>query len=268
LINFGKHPILGVLISAVDYDYVAGEVIEAARMRIPLTVSALAVHGVMTGYLDISQRRRLNALHLVVPDGQPVRWALRWLHGVRLPDRVYGPKLTLQVVDAAARAGMPVYFYGSTEQTLRLLTGNLQRVFPHLMIAGAEPSKFRRISQSEKGAVVQRIRSSGARLVFLGLGCPRQEVWAYEYRDCLQMPILAVGAAFSFHAGVLPQAPTRMQNLGLEWLYRLFQEPRRLWKRYLYLNPLYLSCVILEALGVTTVPVLVPNGMEAEESYG
>jgi N-acetylglucosaminyldiphosphoundecaprenol N-acetyl-beta-D-mannosaminyltransferase len=268
LIGLGKYPILGVRISAVDYDYAVSTIIEAAQKRTSLAVTALAVHGVVTGWLHSVQRRRFNGIDLVVPDGQPVRWALRWIHGVPLPDRVYGPELTLRVIEAAAKAGLPVYFYGSTVETIRLLVHNLKHAFPGLAIAGAMPSKFRKISKPEKLEILSRIRDSQARLVLVGLGCPRQEVWVYEYRDSLQMPVLAVGAAFSFLAGVLPQAPCWMQNAGLEWLYRLLQEPTRLWKRYILLNPMYLAGVFLEAFGILTIPVLFPNGSESEEFYG
>ena len=266
--NLGKYPILGVCISAVNYDYAVSTIIKTSQERTSLAVTALAVHGVMTGYLDAVQRRRLNGIDLVVPDGQPVRWALRWIHGISLPDRVYGPELTLRVVAAAARTGLPVYFFGSTNEILRLLIHNIKRAFPELVVAGAEPSKFRKITQAEKLEILSRIRDSGANIVFVGLGCPRQEVWVYEYRNELRMPILAVGAAFPFLAGVLPQAPRWMQNVGLEWLYRLIQEPTRLWKRYVLLNPIYLSGVFLQAFGILTAPALSPDGSECEEFYG
>jgi exopolysaccharide biosynthesis WecB/TagA/CpsF family protein len=267
MINKGAHPVLGVRVHAVDYAYATHRILQAADAARPLAVSALAVHGVMTGYRDETHRRRLNGLDLVVPDGQPVRWALRWLHGVRLDDRVYGPTLTLHVLRAAARRAVPVFFYGSTAGTLRRLRASLARRLPDLVIAGSEPSKFRRVTAAEKQEVVRRIRASGARMVFVGLGCPRQEAWAYEYRNALAMPLLAVGAAFDFHAGTLPQAPPWMQRQGLEWLYRLAQEPRRLWRRYLLLNPAYLAGVAREAMG-RTAPPLAPTGREPEERHG
>lgn len=268
MIYLGDHPVLGVRISAVDYEYATDEIIKAARERTPLSVAALAVHGVMTGFGDRVHRRRLNGIDLIVPDGQPVRWALNWVHRLGLADRVRGPELTLEVMEAAAREGLPVYFYGSTQDTLNRLLKNLERTFPGLVVAGAEPSKFRKLSQAEKSEVVERIKQSGARLVFVGLGCPRQEVWVYEYRDHLRMPLLAIGAAFSFHAGELSLAPRWMQKYGLEWLYRLVQEPGRLWKRYLMLGPVYLTLVLLEALSIFKVSVLMPDGREPEESYG
>lgn len=268
MIDFGKHPVLGVCISAVDYEYATNSIIKSARARTPLSVAALAVHGVMIGFNNRVYRRRLNDIDLVLPDGEPVRWALNWIHRLGLSDRVRGPQLTFEVVKAAARERLPVYFYGSTEDTLRRLVRNFEHTFPQLIVAGAEPSRFRKLSKSEKLDVVERIKGSGARLVLVGLGCPRQEVWVYEYRDHLRLPLLAVGAAFSFHAGELSLAPYWMQRAGLEWLYRMMQEPRRLWKRYLLLGPVYLTYVLLEALSIIRVPVLTPEGTEPEESYG
>jgi N-acetylglucosaminyldiphosphoundecaprenol N-acetyl-beta-D-mannosaminyltransferase len=144
----------------------------------------------------------------------------------------------------------------------------LQQRFPKLQIAGYEPSKFRRLTEQERSEVIQRIQASGANAVFLGLGCPRQEVWAYEYRDQLHLPILAVGAAFDFFAGTLPQAPKLLQDYGLEWLYRLVQEPTRLWKRYLILNPMYLWNIFLQYVGIKRFPPSLPKGNEKVESFG
>jgi N-acetylglucosaminyldiphosphoundecaprenol N-acetyl-beta-D-mannosaminyltransferase len=247
MIDCGKQNILGVGVDAVDYEAAVARIITAARERCPLSVSALAVHGVMTGVLDEVQRYRLNHLDLVVPDGQPVRWAINLLYRAGLPDRVYGPTLTLKVCEQAAREGLPIYLYGSRPEVLAALGTNLPARFPGLVIAGSQPSRFRTTTPEEKRAIVEQIRGSGARITFVGLGCPRQEVWAYEYRDVLEMPVLAVGAAFDFHAGLLSQAPARMQRLGLEWLYRLTREPRRLWKRYALLNPAYLVLLALQA---------------------
>jgi exopolysaccharide biosynthesis WecB/TagA/CpsF family protein len=202
----------------------------------------------MTGVLDPVHRFRLNALDMCVPDGQPVRWALNSLRGCHLTDRVYGPELMLRVCARAASEGLSIYLYGSTSEVLSKLRENLVARIPGLSIAGSSPSRFRKISPEEKAAAVREIRSSGAAIVFCGLGCPRQEVWAYEYREALGMPIVAVGAAFDFFAGRMPQAPKTLQRYGLEWAFRLYSEPRRLWRRYLLLNPLYLSLLAAEAL--------------------
>jgi len=250
MIDHGKKNILGVLIDAVDYEAAVARIIAAAHARQPYTVSALAVHGVMTGVLDEAQRYRLNHLDLVVPDGQPVRWALNLLHGAGLRDRVYGPTLTLKLCERAASEGLPIYLYGSRPEVLAALVANLQRRFPGLQIAGTQPSRFRQVSAEEQQEIADQIRASGAALTFVGLGCPRQEVWAYELRDLLGMPLLAVGAAFDFHAGQLAQAPSRLQRLGLEWAFRFAKEPRRLWRRYAILNPLYLWLLTLQATGL------------------
>jgi N-acetylglucosaminyldiphosphoundecaprenol N-acetyl-beta-D-mannosaminyltransferase len=250
MIDNGKQNILGIAIDAVDYSVAVDRIIAAAGERRGIAVSALAVHGVMTGVMDETHRYRLNHFDLVLPDGQPVRWALNWLHRAALPDRVYGPSLMLKVCEAAAREGLPVYLYGSRVEVIDALSGNLRCRIPRLTIAGAQPSRFRQVTADEKRQIVDDIRSSGAAITFVGLGCPRQEVWAYEYREMLAMPVIAVGAAFDFHAGTLPQAPQLLQRAGMEWFYRLIKEPRRLWKRYLLLNPLYVSLLLAQRSGL------------------
>jgi N-acetylglucosaminyldiphosphoundecaprenol N-acetyl-beta-D-mannosaminyltransferase len=246
MIDQGVHSVLGIQVHAVDYDEAVRRILDAAKNRKPCSTSALAVHGVMTGVMDPEHAARLNALDLVVPDGQPVRWALNWLHKTTLTDRVYGPTLTLKVCEAAANEGLPIFLYGSTANVLEAFRRNLSIRFPKLHIAGLQPSQFRCLSEEEVQVAAETIRNSGARLVLVGLGCPRQEVWAYEMRDHLHIPILAVGAAFDFHAGSLPQAPHWMQKAGLEWFFRLYQEPRRLWRRYLILNPIFITRLLLQ----------------------
>jgi exopolysaccharide biosynthesis WecB/TagA/CpsF family protein len=252
LIDKGKRNVIGVLVDAVDYEAAVDRIITAARNRQSMSVSALAVHGVMTGVLDEAHRYRLNHFDLIVPDGQPVRWALNRLHGAGLTDRVYGPNLTLKLCERAAAESLPIFLYGSHPHVLEALTRNLRSRFPALQIAGSQPSRFRQLSVEEKEDTVRTISESGARLAFVGLGCPRQEVWAYEHRGLLPMPILAVGAAFDFHAGNLAQAPEHLQKAGLEWFFRLAHEPRRLWRRYLLLNPHYLMLVFLQAARLKT----------------
>jgi N-acetylglucosaminyldiphosphoundecaprenol N-acetyl-beta-D-mannosaminyltransferase len=268
VINKGKYPILGINVHAVDYDYAVSQVVSAAEQRRPYAVSALAVHGVMTGVLDPVHARRLNGLDLVVPDGQPVRWALLGLHGKRLRDRVYGPNLTLRIAQQFSGRRLSIFLYGSSQETLARFAQSLTDSFPGLKIAGMHPSKFGRLTEQERLELANLIKASGANAVFLGLGCPRQEVWAYEYRNLLNLPILAVGAAFDFHAGTLSQAPKFMQDSGLEWLYRLVQEPKRLWRRYLLLNPLYVWNVLLQYFGLKQFKPTMPDGNEPIESYG
>jgi N-acetylglucosaminyldiphosphoundecaprenol N-acetyl-beta-D-mannosaminyltransferase len=248
--DHGKKNLLGILVDAVDCSSAVERVLLAARSARPLAVTALAVHGVMTGYLDPELKYRLNELDLVLPDGQPVRWAMNWLYKTGLRQRVYGPSLMIELCEKASHEGLPVYFYGSTLEVVSKLASSLQTKFPALKIAGSEPSLFRQLTCEEKQDVVKRIRNAGSALVFVGLGCPRQEIWIYEFRDALSIPAISVGAGFPFHAGVLAQAPAWMQRYGLEWLFRLAVEPGRLWRRYLLLNPLYLWLVLLQLLGL------------------
>jgi len=196
---------------------------------------------VMSGVHDHAYAARLNSFDVVTPDGQPVRWALNLLHRVGLRDRVYGPDLTLSVLGRCAAEGLPVYLYGSKPSTLDRLRGRLAVRLPHLVVAGSEPSKFRESHPGEATEIADRIRACGARVVLVGLGCPRQEVFAHALRPLVDMPVLAVGAAFDYHAGQLRKPPAWMQRYGLEWLWRLGLEPGRLWKRYLLLNPAYLA---------------------------
>ena len=259
---------IGVGVDAVDYESAVTKVIRAAGEQAPMAVSALAVHGVMTAVLDAEHRYRLNSFELVLPDGQPVRWAMNLLHGVGLADRVYGPAFMWKTCEAAATAGLRVYLYGSRQVVIDQLCARLRESIPGLQIAGAEPSTFRRLSSNEKRALVERVRSSGAALTFVGLGCPRQEVWAFEYREALGMPVIAVGAAFDFHAGTLPQAPRILQRSGLEWFFRLIHEPRRLWRRYLYLNPRYVALVALQLLGLKKFDLHDVSPPLTETSYG
>ena len=247
----GKGNIIGILIDAVDYKSAVDRIVQGAHERRPMAISALAVHGLMTGVMDKEQKYRLNHFDLLVPDGQPVRWALNLLYRTQLQDRVYGPNLTKAVCTRAARDGVPVYFYGSTPDVLNGLRRSLLKTCPELKIAGMEPSRFRRLTPEEKTELVERIRLSQAGLLFVGLGCPRQEVFAYEFQGLVSMPILAVGAAFPFLAGLTPQAPLWMQNAGLEWLFRLKTDPRRLWRRYIYLNTAYICLLAVQTLGLS-----------------
>ena len=250
MIDKGKFSVLGIDVNAIDYEAAVHRVIEAAKKRQGMAVTALAVHGVMTGVKDKAHNYRLNKFDLVCPDGQPVRWALNWLHGADLKDRVYGPDLTLRLCEAAGKEDVPVFLFGATDEMLDKFAEQLCGKFPGLKIAGRRQSAFRTITAEERDELAAEINASGAGICFVGLGCPRQEVFAYEMRDRLNMPLIAVGAAFAFHAGLLEQAPSWMQKRGLEWLFRLTREPGRLWKRYLTTNPAFATRMILQKIGL------------------
>ncbi len=249
MIDRGKVDVLGVMVDAVDYEAAVARIVDAAVEQRAYRVSALAVHGVMTGVDDAEHLARLNSFELITPDGQPVRWAMNWLHDTGLSDRVYGPNLTLDVCRAAVDRDLGVYFHGSTPDTLAHLEERLPTLVPGLRIVGTSPSTFATSTPAELDELAAAIRSTGAAICFVGLGCPRQEVFVYENAVRLSMPCLAVGAAFDFHAGLQSEPPEWVQRAGLQWLQRLIRHPRRLWRRYLILNPRYSVRVLGQRLG-------------------
>jgi N-acetylglucosaminyldiphosphoundecaprenol N-acetyl-beta-D-mannosaminyltransferase len=249
-----KANILGVGISVTDYAEVVRCVLDAAQARRALLVNACSVHNLIEAIDDRALAAALNRFEIVAPDGQPVRWGMRWTRQAALHERVYGPTLTLHVCEAAARAGLPIYLYGSREQTLEQLSQRLRARFPTLVLAGMRAGRFRPLTPAEQQADADQIVASGARIVFVGMGCPRQDWWIFHMRDRLPLPMLAVGAAFDFHAGLVAQAPPILQRAGLEWLFRLTREPKRLWRRYLTITPRYLPLIATQALGLRRFP--------------
>jgi exopolysaccharide biosynthesis WecB/TagA/CpsF family protein len=234
-----KVNLFGVEVSPTSYESLIPLILEAARRRLSGVISCQAVHAVVSASRDRSLRDRVNTFDVVAPDGQPVRWALNLLHDTQLSERVYGPELMLRLCRRAADTGIPIYLYGSSPEVIGKLRTNLCRAVPRLRVAGVESPPFRALTPAEDEAAVERINASGARLVFVGLGCPKQDVFAYEHRARIKAVQVCVGAAFDFHAGVMPMAPGWMQRRGLEWAFRLVQEPRRLWRRYLVTNSLF-----------------------------
>jgi N-acetylglucosaminyldiphosphoundecaprenol N-acetyl-beta-D-mannosaminyltransferase len=233
--------ILGVPLAVSDYEEVLDwmEAMIAADARGYMT--AAAVNLVMCAQEDPEARTALLGATLAVPDGQPLVWALHAL-GQRRATRVYGPDLMIGFCARAARSGAPIYLYGGrTPQALQLLEGRLRQRFPSLNIAGGFSPPFRALTAEEQERAIAEINASGAAVVWVGTGQPKQEKWMHEMRPRLSAPLLVgVGAAFDFHAGLVPQAPAWMQRNGLEWTYRLFREPRRLWRRYARYNPRFL----------------------------
>lgn len=247
-----RHNVFGVQVSATTYDEAVEAILAAAKHRRSAAVSLHAAHAVVTASDDPALREKVNRFQMIAPDGQPVRWALNWLYGAGLKDRVYGPELTLRLCRAAAERGVSIYLYGSSPQVIEALSCKLVDKYPGLIIAGAEAPPFRPLSPEEDDAMVERINASGAGLVFIGLGCPKQDHFAADHMDRIQGVQVCVGAAFDFHAGNKRTAPAWMQRRGLEWLFRLGQEPRRLWKRYLVTNTLFLCKFGRQWLGFST----------------
>jgi exopolysaccharide biosynthesis WecB/TagA/CpsF family protein len=244
--------ILGIPVSRTTYQECTEVIIHSAKLHKSCTVAATNVHSIMTGYLDPKGHGSyLKNFTLVTPDGQPVRWALNLLRKKEekfLYDRVRGPELMLHLCERAAAEGISIFLYGSKESVLENLQLNLKKKFPKLIIAGVISPPFRPLSKEEDAAYIEQIRQSGAGVLFVSLGCPGQEAWAFAHRNQLETPVVCVGAAFDMHAGNVHEAPLWMQRFGLEWFYRFLQEPSRLWKRYLILNPLYLILLFLQLI--------------------
>jgi len=245
-----RYDLFGVQVSATNYQEMVDVITRAAKRRHSAVVSLHAVHAIVQSSRNPSLREKVNRFDAIAPDGQPVRWALNHLYRTQLTDRVYGPELMLQLCARAAQEAIPIYLYGSTPHVIELLRQKLPARFPGLRIAGAESPPFRPLTAEEDAEVVRRINSSGAGIVFIGLGCPKQDHFAADHAERIRAVQICVGAAFEFHAGTKPMAPKWMQRQGLEWLYRLASEPRRLWWRYLHSNSVFLGKWLLASLGL------------------
>ncbi len=235
-----KRNLLGIPVSSTKYREATTCILGAATRGTSALVTALAVHGLVLASEDQALGDMLRRFDLVAPDGQPLRIALNYLYGCNMRDRVYGPQLMIEICRAAAEHGLGIYLYGSTRDTLDRLDARLRSKFPRLAIVGRHPSVFRPLTPSEDEKLVERINSSGATVLFVGLGCPIQETFAYEHRTTIKAVQICVGAAFDFHAGTKRMAPAWMQDYALEWLFRLSQEPRRLFRRYAVTNTKFL----------------------------
>jgi N-acetylglucosaminyldiphosphoundecaprenol N-acetyl-beta-D-mannosaminyltransferase len=233
-----SEPVLGVPLALTDYERTLDWVDAAVTGGHRGYICVAATHTVMACQEDAELRAAVLASDLTVPDGQPLVWALKLLgHDVR--DRVYGPDLMEAACARAARTGQRFYLYGGRDRAaLDLLVRRLRERHPGIQIAGTYAPVFRPLSAEEEAAIAAEINEASPDVVWVGTGVPRQEKWMASMRARLDAPVLiGVGAAFDFHAGLVRQAPAGMQRAGLEWLFRLSQEPRRLWRRYLRYNP-------------------------------
>lgn len=241
-----KTRLFGVPVHAGSLAAANAEILAAARSRSGGVVCVANV--------DMLTRARstprlfdvMAGARLVVTDGTPLVWALRLLQGLRPVERVRGPSLTLALCEQAAQEGLSVFFYGGLANEIELMQQNLLRLYPSLKIAGAESPPMLAAEPPQDPALIERINASGAGLLFVGLGCPKQEYWMQAQQPLLKPVSLGVGLAFALIAGTKSQAPAWMRDNGLEWLYRLGQEPGRLWKRYLVGNSLFLGCLLRE----------------------
>jgi N-acetylglucosaminyldiphosphoundecaprenol N-acetyl-beta-D-mannosaminyltransferase len=230
--------VLGAAIDALSWEDALHAIAAAGAERESRYVCICNVHSVVTTTRDPEFRRIVNDSDLATPDGAPIAWALRRL-GNPAQERINGPDLMWKYLKRAERLGHIIFFYGSAPATLSKLRNVLLRHFPNLRIGGMHSPPFRPLSTEEDEAETEMINASGAHVVFVGLGCPKQEKWMAAHRGRVQAVMIGVGAAFDYHAGVLKRAPLWWQKNGLEWLYRLLSEPRRLFMRYLVTNTLF-----------------------------
>lgn len=240
-----KAPVVGIPISMTSYD----DVIESLSKRPASTATVVAVcnvHSVMSARRDPELRTAITQAEIATPDGVPIVWGLRAL-ARKDQERVYGPDLMRKAF--ADNVGWKHYLFGSTPETLAQLQTELARIGPDVEVVGAFSPPFRDMTEQESAAAMADIRASGADVVWVGLGMPKQELWMHRIRPELPgIALVGVGAAFDFLAGTKKQAPAWMQKAGLEWLFRLIQEPRRLWRRYVWNNPAYAMLLLMQVV--------------------
>jgi N-acetylglucosaminyldiphosphoundecaprenol N-acetyl-beta-D-mannosaminyltransferase len=231
--------LLGLNLQATSYEDATERILNWSQVGRSGFVCVANVHMVMEAYDSHHLQKQINQSLLTVPDGMPLVWLMRRLVNSQ-QTRVYGPTLMLHLCAEAARLGVPVGLYGSSPKSIERLKTNLLSIFPALKIAYSFSPPFHALFQTEDETIVRNINESGARILFVALGCPKQEQWMSEHSLVIKPIMIGVGAAFDFHAGLVRQSPALLQYLGLEWLFRLCMEPRRLWKRYFKHNPRFI----------------------------
>ena len=240
--------IVGTNVHRTTYAHAAALICKWGEDRLSKYVCAASVNNVMEAYDSPIFQRVMNEADLVTPDGMPLVWALKLL-GQKCATRVYGPDLTPIILERAALEGLPVGFYGGAPQVLNRLVEVVTQRFPGLQVAYAFSPPFRPTTPEEDEQIVEEINRSGARILFIGLNTPKQDYWMAAHKGRVQAVMVGVGAAFDFLAGSKPQAPRWMMRIGTEWIFRFLTEPRRLWKRYLKLNPRFALLFLLQFLG-------------------
>jgi len=247
--RFPTYPLFLPRYCALSLNQAASTIVDIAGSHTSFGVTALAVHGLIESIQDPNLGGKINQIAMIVPDGQPVVWALNALHQLRIPCKVPGPDLTLAVLEKANQQGLKIFLFGSTADTLQRFCAAIGDQFPGIEICGVHEDRFREATAEEDALDVERINHSGAHIVLVGRGCPRQEHWVADHVGGVNAVMMAVGAAFDYHAGKLTRAPMWIQRAGLEWLYRLVQEPRRLWRRYLVTNSWFIWLYLKHRIG-------------------
>lgn len=239
--------VLAPHVDAVDWQQSVDRITEWASRHQSRYVCLCNVHTVVTARRDPGFNWAVNRADLVTPDGAPIAWYLRW-RGFPEQQRISGSELMWKCCARAAEEGLSVFLYGGSAETLKRLSLRLIREFPTLKLAGCHAPPYRPLTPEEDERVVRSIERSNAHIVFVSLGCPKQEAWMAAHQSRIYSVMIGVGAAFDFHAGVVKRAPQWMQDAGLEWLHRLLSEPRRLWRRYLVTNTLFCAYLLGELL--------------------
>lgn len=241
-------PVIGAPIDAVNWSEALSRLAGWAAVRQSRYVCICNVHSVVTARENNDFAQVIREADMATPDGAPVAWLMRRL-GIASQERINGPDLMWRYCAEAARRNESIYLYGGQQSTLDILQSKLLEQFPGLQIAGTYSPPYRPLSVEEDAAVVEAINLSGAGTVWVSLGCPKQEKWMAEHRGRINAVMIGVGAAFDYHAGTIQRAPLWMQRNGLEWLHRLCSEPRRLWRRYLVTNTLFIYYAGRQLLG-------------------
>jgi N-acetylglucosaminyldiphosphoundecaprenol N-acetyl-beta-D-mannosaminyltransferase len=245
LIKF--HSILGMRVDSTSYEDATQRILKWAKEKKSCYVCVANVHMTMESYDSSKFSRIVNNSALVTPDGMPLVWGLK-AFGAKNSSRVYGPTLTLHICEAAAKQNIPIGLYGGTSESLESFVNFLRTSFPNIQIVCQISPPFRNLTIEEDTAYTQEIIDSGAQILFVGIGCPKQEFWMAQHDGLIPAVMLGVGAAFDFHSGRVKQAPSWMQKIGLEWLFRLSREPKRLWKRYILHNPRFIFLFLVQWL--------------------
>jgi len=240
--------VIGAFIDALSWDEALGRLIAWGGARESRYVCICNAHSVVTATQDPAFRDVIEKADTATPDGMPVAWMLRRL-GFAGQQRINGPDLMWRYLAEAERLGQVVFFYGSQDETLEQLKAAMAKSFPALRVGGMVSPPFRALSAAEDQAYVDQINNAGTAVLFVGLGCPKQEKWMAEHRGRVNAVMVGVGAAFDYHAGTITRAPLWMQRNGLEWLHRLCSEPRRLWRRYFVTNTLFVLGAVRQLAG-------------------
>lgn len=252
----GQYNILGLQITDCEANHLLAEIKSHIKNKKNLLIAALPINQIIIAYLDSKFKYVLNKFNYLIPDSVWVKWSINLLYNTKIKDRIRGTNLTLEICKLAQDKGYKVFLYGSTKSTLLNLKKNLEKQFPLIKIVGSLSPPFRDLNMKDKTELIDKLIKYKVNILFIALGTPKQEIFGYdlvynEPRYSKPIIIVPVGAVFDFISGNKKQAPKWMQETGLEWLFRLIQEPRRLWKRYLIYGPLFIYLIFIQKISST-----------------